>query len=53
MQDALEIAKALDWSTIIVSILAVASAIVAVTPTEKDDSVVSRLQNLADKFLKK
>jgi hypothetical protein len=53
MESVLEIVKTLDWSTIVLSLLAIASAIVAVTPTEKDDSIVSRLKNLADKFIKK
>lgn len=50
MENVIEIVKNLDVATIVASLLAIAGAIAAVTPTEKDDSVVSRLKNLFAKF---
>lgn len=52
MSNVIDILKELDWATILTSVLAIAAAIAAVTPTEKDDSVVARIKNLVSKFSK-
>ena len=46
----IEAIKELDIVAIIQALLVIVTAIAAVTPTEKDDSVVARVKNLVGKL---
>ena len=49
----IEALKSLDWLSLGNAILVLAAAIVALTPTEKDDNVVARIKNVFAKYLGK
>jgi hypothetical protein len=49
MTEVIEVIKTLDWVTIGLSVLAIAGAIAAVTPTKKDDNAIARIKNLIGK----
>jgi hypothetical protein len=45
--------KDLDWPNVLWALLTIATAVVALTPTQYDDGVVSRIKNVLERYLPK